>query len=738
VAATAQSAAGAGTDFFDVDVGALPVFAQGTLSVVNVTAVAFGDKLGIRDPVIVLVQFDKPFDEQPFAACSPRLALNLAASAQAIWFPRSYFHDQYMLEDQELASALGFLYVIAPGDSARPLDVGAPGGLKSSALTFSCATTAAAVNASALAALSIVPQLDVSSKAAVPVFVRALQAGSFGVGDHVDIVVDFDTPVEIVSMGTAATNPVPAAAASSNSGKRKASSRSGSSVQSSATTLALNNGARATLVGYSPSSKGSKKALLFVFTVAPGDDTPALDVDWTVGFKIGSQGVFSSLSGISIDDRRATASGPKPSLRNFATVSIATGAARFPPANYDRRMIPYPTGASRRPAVTSTPVVVNVILDFGSIFEVNDRSQSFRADVTLRQTWIDSRFANASLPFVTHLSTRHAFDAIWQPRLTFHNTREFLKAMDFHCRVYGNGTVQLQQRFIHTFSTRLNARRFPFDSQNFTVILRSASFDQRSVLVKPAPSVHNSRSLRRTEAGRGLKLHSDGTWKFRAIQLMNTPNTNTMLYANSSFLYVTVVGDRISTFTVVVLLLPCIAICLAQVVSFFFPLKSDWRMSVCVTGLFAIITFNFVLVQLSPPVSYMTTMTLLSLCTTCVCLLNLVFQTFIRSIFGAIELIRKEGKEGKDKKEGKDGGEKKSKGDYVELGSEHDFGAPPQDKRNAPLHSLSACFCVRVTQDNRLMWLRRIMLWNEIGKAAFVVVVVAVILSCILPAALHV
>jgi hypothetical protein len=75
----------------------------------------------------------------------------------------------------------------------------------------------------------------------------------------------------------------------------------------------------------------------------------------------------------------------------------------------------------------------------------------------------------------------------------------------------------------------------------------------------------------------------------------------------------------------------------------------------------------------------------------------------------------------------------------VELLSAHDqdFGEPPQDKRNAPLQSLSVCCCLRVSQDNRMTWLRRVILWNDIAKAIFIVVVVVVVLAVILPSALH-
>jgi hypothetical protein len=680
----------------------LSPFPQGLLSVVNVSVIAFDDHLGIRDVAVLLVSFDKEFDDSIFSNCPPGLVLNVGLNRVGSWYPRSYFRDQYGLDEAQMAFSLSFLYVVSYNDTAPNLDFGSQTVLKGSALSFTCSVRNI-LDLSALSVLSVTPRYVVSSKPAKPVFLRAVKGGSFGLGDRIDIIVDFDTPVEIVDSGNVGNTSV------------------------GGTSLALNNGARASLIGYAPGSSVSKRALLFSTIVARGDDVAFLDVNWTAGFRIGSRSLFAIPSDVSLDDSAAYAGmqQPRVSLRNSANISIVTGAVRFPPANYDARDIPFPTGLARWAVPFSSPVVVRALLDFASIFDVNDKSQSFRADVTLQQVWLDNRFVNVGLPFVTHVMTRE-YNLIWHPKLSFHNAREFLRPMDFTCRVFNNGTVVLQQRYIHTFSARMNARKFPFDSQNFTILVRSARYDRRSVMVEPvSPSqFHVGRSS--GSGSRRQVLHSDGTWEFTSIQALSTQSRRNRLHSNASFLQVVVHGSRISSFSIVVLVLPSVAICLAQIVAYFFPLKSDWRMSVCITGLFAIITFNFVLVQLSPPVSYMTTMTMLSLCTTFICLFNLIVQTFIRSIFSAVELIRKEGK---DKKDGKEEDTLKTNGDYIELGSTQDSFA----KKNAPLHNLNVCCCIKVTQDNRMMWLRRVIFWNEIAKAIFAGIVVVVILAVILP-----
>jgi hypothetical protein len=134
---------------------------------------------------------------------------------------------------------------------------------------------------------------------------------------------------------------------------------------------------------------------------------------------------------------------------------------------------------------------------------------------------------------------------------------------------------------------------------------------------------------------------SDGGWEFRSISFSSAPRTDSRFYANFNFLTVQIAGSRVATSGVVMLLLPGIAICIAQVVSYFFPMKSDGRITVGITGILVTVAFNWIILQVSPAVAYMTKMMLLSLCCILLCLVNVLIQVFFRSIFSAVELLRK-------------------------------------------------------------------------------------------------
>ncbi len=63
---------------------------------------------------------------------------------------------------------------------------------------------------------------------------------------------------------------------------------------------------------------------------------------------------------------------------------------------------------------------------------------------------------------------------------------------------------------------------------------------------------------------------------------------------NYDLLHTVVRAHRISTYNVIQIFFPLVVICLAQILTYFLPIKSDARISVCLSGLVATITFNFV------------------------------------------------------------------------------------------------------------------------------------------------
>lgn len=130
-------------------------------------------------------------------------------------------------------------------------------------------------------------------------------------------------------------------------------------------------------------------------------------------------------------------------------------------------------------------------------------------------------------------------------------------------------------------------------------------------------------------------------------------------------------------------------------------------------------------------------MTLFSVLTLIFCAVNLVIQTFIRSVMFAVELIKKErDKEKKEKgKAAAEGGEMQDlSAKRKELASPlllSDSSSPTiavsEHQKSDKVEELTDCVLffglITITNQNRVRWIRRLTLLNDIVRVVFFVVI---------------
>jgi hypothetical protein len=120
---------------------------------------------------------------------------------------------------------------------------------------------------------------------------------------------------------------------------------------------------------------------------------------------------------------------------------------------------------------------VTVDLQLASVFAVDERAQTFSADVTLVTTWVDPRLRGADAPAVTDYDLSVLDDGrIWSPRLVFANMRDAVVRAEGVVRVHGSGRVVAVERFVGAFTAALDVRDFPFDTQTLEWRLRSSRY----------------------------------------------------------------------------------------------------------------------------------------------------------------------------------------------------------------------------------------------------------------------
>jgi len=129
-----------------------------------------------------------------------------------------------------------------------------------------------------------------------------------------------------------------------------------------------------------------------------------------------------------------------------------------------------------RPDATAGPTRVRISLSLADLHLVTGADQTFNADVVAVAEWQDSRLAGR-WPSIRSVPS----EDVWTPRLTIVNLRSAVRLFPERVTVEPSGMVHWQQRWIGSFSTRMDLKDFPMDRQRFEVQLVSLGYARDEV-----------------------------------------------------------------------------------------------------------------------------------------------------------------------------------------------------------------------------------------------------------------
>ncbi len=134
-------------------------------------------------------------------------------------------------------------------------------------------------------------------------------------------------------------------------------------------------------------------------------------------------------------------------------------------------------GMRTRPGADSGPTVVSVELYVIDISKIDDREQSFKADISVRLRWHDPRLARPGANDVISLP----LPEIWNPRLRVGNQRDVKTHFPEIVKIDAEGFVAYEQRYSGDFTTLADIRNFPFDERNVTILMISVDHSPAEV-----------------------------------------------------------------------------------------------------------------------------------------------------------------------------------------------------------------------------------------------------------------
>jgi hypothetical protein len=246
-----------------------------------------------------------------------------------------------------------------------------------------------------------------------------------------------------------------------------------------------------------------------------------------------------------------------------------------------------------RPAPDQGPTQVRTSFYLADLHEVSGADQTFYADVVVEVEWIDPRLAGR----YTRVQTVPLAD-VWNPRVTLVNQKSVVQLFPERVQVEPSGLVHWGQRWLGSFSTRMDLKDFPMDRQRFEVRVVSLgnSRDKVELVIKTEKSQSTrakSLSITDWEIGPATAEISD---------FETAPGEAAYPGAILSW-----EGQRYVRYYVYQTIIPLVLIVLMGWLVFFVHASVvPARMSVVMTTMLTLISYRFALGRSVPTLTYLT------------------------------------------------------------------------------------------------------------------------------------
>ena len=126
-----------------------------------------------------------------------------------------------------------------------------------------------------------------------------------------------------------------------------------------------------------------------------------------------------------------------------------------------------------RPNEKEGPTKVLVAFYIIDIEDIDNKKQSFTADVVIRLKWSDPRLSD--------VKRQVPLNAIWNPNIHIYNLRDSETRLPEIVTILNEGTVQYTQRYYAKLNCQLDFKDFPFDEQILPISLMSFGYTPNEV-----------------------------------------------------------------------------------------------------------------------------------------------------------------------------------------------------------------------------------------------------------------
>ncbi len=263
-----------------------------------------------------------------------------------------------------------------------------------------------------------------------------------------------------------------------------------------------------------------------------------------------------------------------------------------------------------RPGRNGPPTKVEVEIFLIDVDSVDGVNQSFQANVFYALRWNDPRLVHEEIG-----GHSRPLSDIWHPRIQLFNQQKVSKSFSDVVEVAPSGDVVYRQRVWGSFSQPLYLRDFPFDRQNFEILLGAADYttEQIELVVDPNSRISERFSL--------------PDWN--VVEWMVENKT----FQESSAVTFSFEATRHVGYFIGKVIVPLVLIvAMSWTVFWIDPRDSGTQVSVAITAMLALIAYRFAVGQQLPNVEYMTRLDLFILGSSLLVFASLI-QVVVTSTF---------------------------------------------------------------------------------------------------------
>lgn len=247
-----------------------------------------------------------------------------------------------------------------------------------------------------------------------------------------------------------------------------------------------------------------------------------------------------------------------------------------------------------RPDANGPPTRVTISLFVLDVAEINDVAQTFTTDLVARMSWQDDRLALPSE--MSDVGERLIpLNEVWHPRLTLVNRRDARIIEPDLARITPDGGVTFEARRVAELASPLDLHDFPFDTQLLRVDVASTRHDASELEI-----VVDERG-----SGRMPQFSAAG-W---AIELAGAKVSELAINENERVVRIEyqLEARREGAFFVTKVIVPLsLIVFMAASVFWVDPENVGPQLGISTASVLTLIAFQFSLVRMLPPVSYLT------------------------------------------------------------------------------------------------------------------------------------